>query len=132
MFVGRKEEGRAVLLSVRAGRGVVLAAPPGYGKTALLRELLPALEAWAPVVWADRVAPFGTFLKDLYRGLRILEEALGARDPLPLLLLVEPLQHELLEEGLVALALPPGHGLEPPEEVLVQAQGDEWTGWTRR
>jgi hypothetical protein len=29
MFVGRKEEGRAVLLSVRAGRGVVLAAPPG-------------------------------------------------------------------------------------------------------
>jgi hypothetical protein len=31
------------------------------------------------VVWADRVAPFGTFLKDLYRALRILEEALGAR-----------------------------------------------------
>jgi ATPase subunit of ABC transporter with duplicated ATPase domains len=61
MSVGRKEEGRAVLLSVQAGRGVVLAAPPGYGKTALLRELLPALEAWAPVVWADRVAP----LRDL-------------------------------------------------------------------
>ncbi|MGC8905714.1 ATP-binding protein [Thermus sp.] len=69
MFVGRKEEGRAVLLSVRVGRGVVLSAPPGYGKTALLRELLPALEAWAPVVWVDRVAPFGTFLKDLFRGL---------------------------------------------------------------
>ncbi|WP_020700630.1 ATP-binding protein [Thermus scotoductus] len=83
MFVGRKEEGRAVLLSVRAGRGVVLAAPPGYGKTALLRELLPALEAWAPVVWADRVVPFGTFLKDLCRGLRILEEALGARGSPP-------------------------------------------------
>ncbi len=69
MFVGRKEEGRAVLLSVRAGRGVVLSAPPGYGKTALLRELLPALETWAPVVWVDRVAPFGAFLKDLFRGL---------------------------------------------------------------
>lgn len=67
--MGRKEEGRAVLLSVRAGRGVVLSAPPGYGKTALLRELLPALEAWAPVVWTERVAPFGTFLKDLFRGL---------------------------------------------------------------
>ena len=79
MFVGRKEEGRAVLLSVRAGRGVVLAAPPGYGKTALLGEILLALEAWAPVVWADRVALFGTFLKNLYRALRILEEALGAR-----------------------------------------------------
>jgi MoxR-like ATPase len=38
MFVSRKEEGRAVMLSVRAGRGVVLAAPPGYGKTALVSK----------------------------------------------------------------------------------------------
>jgi hypothetical protein len=69
MFVGRKEEGRAVLLSVRSGRGVVLVAPPGYGKSALLEELRPALEAWSVVMWADRVAPFGAFLKDLFRGL---------------------------------------------------------------
>ncbi|AEV17310.1 hypothetical protein TCCBUS3UF1_p130 (plasmid) [Thermus sp. CCB_US3_UF1] len=69
MFVGRKEEGRALLLSVRAGRGVVLVGPPGYGKSALLQELRPALEAWSAVLWVDKVAPFGAFLKDLFRAL---------------------------------------------------------------
>lgn len=68
-FVGRQQEGRALLLSVRAGRGVVLAAPPGYGKSALLEEVRPALEAWSAVVWCDKLAPFGAFLKDLFRGL---------------------------------------------------------------
>ncbi|RTH32115.1 hypothetical protein CSW37_12685 [Thermus scotoductus] len=80
MFVGRKEEGRAVLLSVRAGRGVVLVGPPGYGKSTLLQELKPALEAWGVVVWADKLAPFGAFLKDLFRGLwdaRIPVEGVG-------------------------------------------------------
>ena len=44
-FVGRQQEGRALLLSVRAGRGVVLSTPPGYGKSTLLEEVRPALEA---------------------------------------------------------------------------------------
>jgi predicted ATPase len=69
VFVGRKEEGRAVLLSVRAGRGVVLSAPPGYGKSALLEELRPALEAWSVVLWTEKLAPFGAFLRDLFRAL---------------------------------------------------------------
>ncbi|WP_326490778.1 ATP-binding protein [Thermus caliditerrae] len=85
MFVGRKEEGRAVLLSVRAGRGVVLVGPPGYGKTALLQELRPALEAWSVVLWADKLSPFGAFLKDLFRSLwdaRIPVEGVGlSKDP---------------------------------------------------
>jgi hypothetical protein len=68
-FVGRQQEGRALLLSVRAGRGVVLAAPPGYGKSALLEEVRPALETWSAAVWCDKIAPFGAFLKDLFRGL---------------------------------------------------------------
>lgn len=68
-FAGRQQEGRALLLSVRAGRGVVLSAPPGYGKSALLEEVRPALEAWSKVVWCDKIAPFGSFLKDLFRGL---------------------------------------------------------------
>uniref|UniRef100_A0A7C5VG37 ATP-binding protein n=1 Tax=Thermus caliditerrae TaxID=1330700 RepID=A0A7C5VG37_9DEIN len=85
MFVGRKEEGQAVLLSVRAGRGVVLVGPPGYGKTALLQELRPALEAWSVVLWADKLSPFGAFLKDLFRALwdaRIPVEGVGlSKDP---------------------------------------------------
>ncbi|WP_244922460.1 ATP-binding protein, partial [Thermus scotoductus] len=69
VFVGRKEEGRAVLLSARAGRGVVLSAPPGYGKSALLEELRPALEAWSVVLWTEKLAPFGAFLRDLFRAM---------------------------------------------------------------
>jgi len=76
-LVGRKAEGRAVLLAARAGRSVVLVAPPGYGKTALLEALLPALREWGPVVWTDRANPFGAFLKAAAAGL--LEE----RVPLP-------------------------------------------------
>ena len=49
-FVGGTSEGRALLLSVRAGRSVVLTGPPSYGKAALLREVLPAMEARSPVV----------------------------------------------------------------------------------
>ena len=40
---------------------MVLSAPPGYGKTALLRELLPALEASQgsalPWAWGERLLP---------------------------------------------------------------------------
>lgn len=43
-FLGRDKEGRAILLSARAGRSVVLVAPAGYGKSALLGELGPTLD----------------------------------------------------------------------------------------
>lgn len=64
-FVGRTEEGRAVILSARAGRSVQLVAPTGYGKSALLAELAPTLEELALTVKIPKVAPFGTFLADL-------------------------------------------------------------------
>jgi len=61
------------------------AGPPEYGKTALLQELRPALEAWSVVLWADKLSPFGTFLKDLFRALwdaRIPVERVGlSKDP---------------------------------------------------
>lgn len=68
-FVGRTAEGRALLLSVRAARSVVLVAPPAYGKSALLRELLPTLEEVTVAVAVPKVAPFSAFLTDLYDAL---------------------------------------------------------------
>lgn len=64
-FIGRQAEGRAVILSARAGRSVVLVAPTGYGKSALLSELVPALEQLAATVVVPKIAPFGVFLTDL-------------------------------------------------------------------
>lgn len=65
VFFGRQPEGRAIILSARAGRSVVLVAPTGYGKSALLAELAPALEQLAATVRVVKIAPFGTFLVDL-------------------------------------------------------------------
>jgi hypothetical protein len=68
-FIGRKEEGRALLLGVQKGRSTLLVAPPGYGKSRLLEEVRPALAAWALLLWADKVGPFNAFLRDLFREL---------------------------------------------------------------
>lgn len=65
LFLGRAEEGRAVIVSARAGRSVVLVGPTGYGKSALLAELAPALDELALTLRIPRAAPFGTFLQDL-------------------------------------------------------------------
>ena len=65
VFVGREAEGRAVIVSVRAGRSVQLEAPSGYGKSALLAELAPGLQTLAVTLRVPRAAPFGTFLADL-------------------------------------------------------------------
>lgn len=69
-LVGRREEGRALLLAARARRSAVVVGPPGYGKTALLEAVFPALREWGPAVWADRLSPFGPFLKQVFAGLR--------------------------------------------------------------
>lgn len=76
-FVGRKEEGRALLLGVQRGRSTLLVAPPGYGKSHLLEEVRPALGAWALLLWTDKVGPFNSFLRDLFR------ELWDARVPIP-------------------------------------------------
>lgn len=68
-FVGRAAEGRAVILSARAGRSVQLVAPTGYGKSALLDELAPALDQVALTLHLPKAAPFGTFLADLAAAL---------------------------------------------------------------
>ena len=58
-----------MILSARAGRSVVLVAPSGYGKSALLAELAPTLDTLALTLRVPRVAPFGTFLADLAAAL---------------------------------------------------------------
>ena len=73
-FVGRTSEGRAVILSARAGRSVVLVAPTSYGKSALLRELTPVLSEVAATVVVPKIAPFGTFLVDLAEQLAAVPE----------------------------------------------------------
>lgn len=65
-FIGRTAEGRALLLSVRAARSVALVAPPAYGKTALLRELTPAVEEITVPLPVPKLAPFTAFLSDLH------------------------------------------------------------------
>ena len=65
VFVGHEPEGRAVIVSVRAGRSVQLEALSGYGKSALLAELAPGLQTLAVTLRVPRAAPFGTFLADL-------------------------------------------------------------------
>ncbi|TSA79647.1 ATP-binding protein [Deinococcus detaillensis] len=65
-FVGRSAEGRALLLSIRAARSVALVAPPAYGKSALLSELVEAVEEITVPLIVPKVAPFTAFLSDLH------------------------------------------------------------------
>ncbi len=70
MFIGRDEQGRAVILSVQARRSVVVVAPMGYGKSALLKELHPIFEAQGVALEISKVGPFSTFLDDLFIQMR--------------------------------------------------------------
>jgi len=69
-FVGRKEQGHALLRAAHAGRSAVLVAPPGYGKTALLEVIKPALEEGAVTLHLEKLAPFSSFLLELFKGFR--------------------------------------------------------------
>ena len=69
-FVGRKQEGHALLRAAHAQRSAVLVAPPGYGKTALLQVVKPALEERAVTLYLEKLAPFSSFLLELFKGLR--------------------------------------------------------------
>lgn len=68
-FLGRDAEGRAVILSARAGRSEQLVVPTGYGKSVLLTELAPALDQLALTLHVPKAAPFGTFLASLAAAL---------------------------------------------------------------
>ena len=71
MFIGREQEGRAVILAAKARRSVVVVAPMGYGKSALLSELHPIFEAQGVALKISKVGPFSTFLDDLFLELRV-------------------------------------------------------------
>ncbi len=67
-FVGREAEVRTIISNVEAGHSTLIMGEEGVGKTALLEIIHLILEEKA-VVFTERVAPFGSFLKDLFIGL---------------------------------------------------------------
>jgi energy-coupling factor transporter ATP-binding protein EcfA2 len=67
-FIGREAELRATLSNVDQGHNTLVIGEEGVGKTAFL-EVLHALLDTHKVIYIERVAPFGTFLRDLFSGL---------------------------------------------------------------
>lgn len=69
-FVGRDAETRAVLDNVNLKRSTMIIGGAGIGKSALLRELAPSLEAMGTYLPTTRVGPgFTGFLRELFEGL---------------------------------------------------------------
>jgi hypothetical protein len=67
-FIGREAELRATLSNVDQRHNTLIIGEEGVGKTAFL-EILHILLDTHKVIYIERVAPFGTFLRDLYSGL---------------------------------------------------------------
>jgi predicted ATPase len=68
-FIGRDAEARAILSNVSAQRSTLIIGEAGVGKSALLAYLEPVLQEEGTLIHTGRVAPFGTFLKELFTGL---------------------------------------------------------------
>lgn len=68
-FVGREAEARALLTNTVAGHASLLIGEAGMGKSALLDYLTPAFEDIGVPLFVGRVAPFGSFLRELFTGL---------------------------------------------------------------
>lgn len=130
-FVARTAEGRAVLLSVRAARSVVLVAPPAYGKSALLSELAPALEEVTALLPVPKLAPFGQFLTDLHDAMhaaKIHPPGVTITGDLPIDRALWKKVHaggnEVRARALTeALRLYIGRGVQPPAVVVDDAGG---------
>ena len=67
-FVGREAEVRTIVSNVEAGHATLVIGEEGVGKTALL-EVVALLLDGHRVIFLERVAPFGSFLRELFIGL---------------------------------------------------------------
>jgi len=78
-FVGREAEVRALLGNVAQGRSTLVIGEAGVGKSALLTVIEPLLREEGRPVYATRISPFGSFLREVYAGLHAhgLTEELG-------------------------------------------------------
>ncbi len=81
-FVGRDAETRAVLDNANLKRSTLIIGGAGIGKSALLRELAPSLEAMGTYLPTTRVGPGSTgFLRELLEGLWHQKALPGAAVP---------------------------------------------------
>jgi len=68
-FVGRDAEARMLLQNTVQGHASLLVGEAGMGKSALLDYLTPAFSDVGVPIFASRVSPFGSFLRELFTGL---------------------------------------------------------------
>ena len=67
-FIGREAEVRTIATNIEAGHSTLVIGDEGVGKTALLQIVHELLED-KHIIFTERVAPFGSFLRDVFTGL---------------------------------------------------------------
>lgn len=68
-FIGREAEARLIVTNTEAKRSSLIIGEAGVGKSALLNFIAPIIADEAKLIRVSKVAPLGTFLKELFRGM---------------------------------------------------------------
>lgn len=68
-FIGREAEARLIVTNAEVRRSSLVIGEAGVGKSALLNFVAPILADEGRLIKVSKVAPLGTFLKELFRGM---------------------------------------------------------------